>query len=71
QCSLALLPLGPRVALRPLADVALALGRRVGCSASAPAFPLPALPPPWRPPPLGWSPPGLAPSLPGLSAPPA
>ncbi len=69
NCYIEIMPMGTRVELSKLADVALDIGRSVGCSAYENDFTLPDIPTQWRNQPLGWYTQGLAPYLPGLSDP--
>lgn len=55
--------------LSKLADVALDIGRTVGCSAYQNDFTLPHVPEEWRNQPVGWYTEGLPPYIPGLSDP--
>ncbi|WP_085254006.1 hypothetical protein [Mycobacterium saskatchewanense] len=63
------MPQGIGVDLSKLADVALDIGRSVGCSAYENDFTLPGVPESWREQPMGWSVEGAPPCLPGLSMP--
>lgn len=57
------------VDLSKLADVALDIGRTVGCSAYLNDFTLPDVPEEWHNQPVGWSTEGFPPYIPGLSDP--
>jgi hypothetical protein len=55
--------------LSKLAEVALDIGRSVGCSAYQNDFTLPEFPEEWRNQPVGWSTEGFPPYIPGLPGP--
>ncbi|CKU85663.1 Uncharacterised protein [Mycobacterium tuberculosis] len=69
DCVIHIMPMGTGVELSKLADLALDIGRSVGCSAYENDFTLPDIPRQGRNQPLGWYTQGLAPYLPGLSDP--
>jgi hypothetical protein len=54
SCFIEIMPRGTGVELRELADVALDIGRTVGCSAYENDFTLPDIPEEWRNQPVGW-----------------
>jgi hypothetical protein len=56
---------GTGIELSKLADVALDIGRTVGCSAYDNDFTLPEVPEEWRNQPVGWSTEGFPPYIPG------
>jgi hypothetical protein len=61
--------MGTGIELSKLADVALDIGRSVGCSAYQNDFTLPEFPEEWRNQPVGRSAEGFAPYIPGLPGP--
>ncbi|OBG30042.1 hypothetical protein A5673_04115 [Mycobacterium sp. E3198] len=65
DCVVEIMPLGTGIDLSSLADVALDIGRTVGCSAYQNDFTLPDVPEAWRNQPRGWSTEGVPPYLPG------
>jgi hypothetical protein len=69
NCVIEILPMGTGVELSTLADVALDIGRTVGCSAYLNDFTLPDVPEAWRNQPGGWSTEGFPPRRPGPSEP--
>jgi hypothetical protein len=69
NCLVHLWQSGNGIDLSKLGDVALDIGRTVGCSAYDNDFMLPEVPEEWRNQPVGWSTEGLPPYIPGLSDP--
>ncbi|MCV7078775.1 hypothetical protein [Mycobacterium szulgai] len=69
NCVIELMPMGTAIDLSKLADVALDIGRTVGCSAYENDFTLPDMPEEWRNQPIGWYADGFPPYIPGLSDP--
>ncbi len=69
DCVIHIMPMGTGVELSELADVALDIGRTVGCSAYQNDFSSPDFPPAWANRPAGWSTEGFPPYIPGLSEP--
>ncbi len=69
KCVISIMPDGTGVELSKLADVALDIGRSVGCSAYENDFTLPDFPEEWRNQPVGWYTEGFPPYIPGLSDP--
>ncbi len=65
DCVIHIMPMGTGVELSKLADLALDIGRSVGCSAYENDFTLPDIPTQWRNQPLGWYTQGLAPTCRG------
>ncbi|WP_142272728.1 hypothetical protein [Mycobacterium heidelbergense] len=65
RCVVEIMPMGTGIDLSKLADVALDIGRTVGCSAYQNDFTLPDVPEEWRNQPVGWSTEGLPPYIPG------
>ena len=69
SCLTEIMPMGTGIDLSKLADVALDIGRAVGCSAYQNDFTLPDVPEEWRNQPVGWYTEGFPPYIPGLSDP--
>jgi hypothetical protein len=69
RCVIHIMPMGTGIDLSTLADVALDIGRTVGCSAYQNDFTLPDLPEEWSNQPVGWTTEGFPPFIPGLSKP--
>jgi hypothetical protein len=69
RCVIHIMPMGTRIDLSKLADVALDIGRSVGCSAYQNDFTMPVFPEEWRNQPVGWSTEGFPPYIPGLPRP--
>lgn len=69
RCVTDIMPMGTGIDLSTLADVALDIGRTVGCSAYQNDFTLPDVPEEWRNQPVGWYTEGFPPYIPGLSDP--
>jgi hypothetical protein len=69
RCVTDIMPMGTGIDLSTLADVALDIGRTVGCSAYQNDFTLPDAPEEWRNQPVGWYTEGFPPYIPGLSDP--
>lgn len=69
DCVIHIMPMGTGIDLSKLADVALDIGRTVGCSAYVNDFTLPDVPDAWRNQPVGWYTEGFPPYIPGLSDP--
>lgn len=69
NCVIHIMPMGTGIDLSKLADVALDIGRTVGCSGYLNDFTLPAVPEEWRNQPVGWYTEGFPPYIPGLSDP--
>jgi hypothetical protein len=69
NCFIHIMPMGTGIELSTLADVALDIGRTVGCSAYENDFTPPEFPEEWRNQPVGWSTPGFPPYIPELSDP--
>ena len=67
NCVIHIMPMGTGIELSKLADVALDIGRSVGCSAYQNDFTLPDFPEEWRNQPVGWYTEGLPPYIPGVS----
>ena len=67
NCFIHIMPRGTWIELSKLADVALDIGRSVGCSAYQNDFTLPEAPEEWRNQPVGWSTEGFPPYMPGIS----
>ncbi|OIN79731.1 hypothetical protein BMG05_16405 [Mycobacterium malmoense] len=65
RCVVEIMPMGTGIDLSKLADVALDIGRTVGCSAYQNDFTLPDVPEEWRSQPVGWSTEGFPPYIPG------
>ncbi len=65
NCVIQIMPMGTGIDLSKLADVALDIGRSVGCSAYENDFTLPEFPEEWRNQPLAWSTEGFPPYIPG------
>ncbi|QZA19893.1 hypothetical protein K3U93_04635 [Mycobacterium malmoense] len=65
RCVVEIMPMGTGIDLSKLADVALDIGRTVGCSAYQNDFTLPDVPEEWRNQPVGWSTEGFPPYIPG------
>jgi hypothetical protein len=68
NCAIHIMPMGTGIELSKLADVALDIGRCVGCSAYQNDFTSPAFPEAWRDQPAGWTTDGLPPYIPGSPA---
>lgn len=66
NCVIHITPMGMAIELSQLAEVALDIGRSVGCSAYQNDFALPEFPEQWSNQPVGWSTEGFPPYLPGL-----
>ena len=66
NCVTDIMPRGTGIELSKLADVALDIGRSVGCSAYQNDFRLPEFPEEWGNQPVGWSTEGFPPYIPGL-----
>jgi hypothetical protein len=69
NCVTDIMPRGTGIELSKLADVALDIGRSVGCSAYQNDFTMPDFPEEWRNQPVGWSTEGFPPYIPGLPRP--
>lgn len=69
NCVLHIMPMGTGIELSELADVAVDIGRTVGCSSYQNDFTLPDVPEAWRNQPVGWSTDGFPPYLPGVPDP--
>ncbi len=69
KCVVDIMPRGTGIDLSKLVDVALDIGRTVGCSAYQNDFTLPDVPEEWRNQPVGWYTQGFPPYIPGLSDP--
>ena len=69
KCVIHIMPMGTGIDLSKLADVAIDIGRTVGCSAYENDFTLPEVPEAWRNQPVGWYTEGFPPYIPGLSDP--
>lgn len=67
KCVIQIMPMGTGIELSKLTEVALDIGRSVGCSAYLNDFTLPEFPEEWRNQPVGWSTEGFPPYIPGLS----
>jgi hypothetical protein len=66
NCLIEIMPMGTGIELSTLADVALDIGRTVGCSAYENDFTLPEFPEEWYNQPVGWSTKEGPPYIPGL-----
>jgi hypothetical protein len=66
NCVTDIMPRGTGIELSKLADVALDIGRSVGCSAYQNDFRLPEFREEWSNQPVGWSTEGFPPYIPGL-----
>jgi hypothetical protein len=69
NCVIQIMPMGTGIDLSKLADVALDIGRSVGCCAYRNDFTLPEFPEEWRNQPVGWSTNGFPPYIPGPPGP--
>lgn len=69
NCVIHIMPMGTGIELSELADVALDIGRTVGCSAYDNDFTPPDFPKEWRDQPVGWCAEGAPPYIAGLSDP--
>jgi hypothetical protein len=70
DCVIDILSSGTGIKLNELADVALDIGRTVGCSAYQNDFTLPDIPEEWHDrPPVGWYAEGAPAYIPGMSDP--
>ncbi|MCV7199766.1 hypothetical protein H7J74_25370 [Mycobacterium angelicum] len=69
NCVTDIMPRGTGIDLSKLADVALDVGRTVGCSAYQNDFTLPEVPQEWRNQPVGWSTEEFPPYIPGQQNP--
>jgi hypothetical protein len=69
NCVTDIMPMGTGIELSKLADVALDIGRSVGCSAYENDFTLPEVPEEWRNQPVGWYTEGFPPIYRGYRAP--
>jgi hypothetical protein len=69
KCVVDIMPRGAGIDLSKLVDVALDIGRTVGCSAYQNDFTPPDVPEAWRNQPVGWYTEGFPPYIPGLSDP--
>lgn len=69
NCYIEIMSTGTGIDLSELADVALDIGRTVGCSAYENDFTLPDIPDEWRNQPVGWHTEGFPPYIPGVSDP--
>ncbi|MCV7100022.1 hypothetical protein [Mycobacterium palustre] len=64
DCVIHIMPMGTGIELSKSADVALDIGRTVGCSVDQSDFTLPELPQAWRNQPVGWTTEGFPPYIP-------